>query len=174
MWLPKDERRLLSGYYRLIGEVAEKKLYRVSALRPLLAYWTPALAFWKRRSKVPEYGDTGQPRDNDSGDAKGMRRWIEKRFNETNRIERANKLLHERGMIVLDRHQHELDVVVITLTVDGYDLGRKYAKWFTRSGLLFEEYRNHWLWLIVAFFGGAIGAKLVEFIVAKVTSGTHP
>ena len=42
-----------------------------------------------------------------------------------------------------------------------------YARFLTRSGEWFEEYRNHWLWLIVAFFGGAIGTKLVEFIVAR-------
>jgi hypothetical protein len=83
MWLPKDERRLLSGYYRLVGEVAAKKTYCVSALRPLLAYWKTELAFWKPPPRVPEYGDTGQPCDNDSGDARGMKRWVEKRFNET-------------------------------------------------------------------------------------------
>jgi hypothetical protein len=59
-------------------------------------------------------------------------------------------------------------VVLITLTVEGYDLGRKYARFLTRSGEWFEEYRNHWLWLIVAFFGGAIGAKVLELIVARV------
>ena len=32
MWLPKDERRLLSGYYRLVGEVAVKKRYCLCAL----------------------------------------------------------------------------------------------------------------------------------------------
>ena len=149
MWLPKDERRLLASYYRLIGEVAERKVYCVSALRPLLACW-------KSRLKVPEYGDAAQPSDDDSGNAKGMKRWVEKRYNETNRIELANKHLHERGLIVLERHQHERDVVLIALTVDGYDLGRKCAGFLTRSGLWFEEYRNHWLWLIVAFLGGAI------------------
>jgi hypothetical protein len=139
-----------------------------------LAFWKPLLAFWRPRSKVPEHGDGPQPSDNDSGDAKDIRRWVEDRFKETNRIERANKHLHERALIVLERHQHETDVVLITLTVDGYDAGRKYAGFLARSGLWFEEYRNHWLWLIAAFFGGAIGAKLVDFIVAKTTSGLNP
>jgi hypothetical protein len=74
-------------------------------------------------------------------------------------------------MIVLDHHESELQVDIITLTVDGYDLGRKYAKWFTRSGLWFEEYRNHWLWLIVAFFGGVAGARVLEVILARLNSG---
>ncbi|MGA2033724.1 MAG: hypothetical protein ABSG68_15835 [Thermoguttaceae bacterium] len=167
MWLPKDERRLLAGYYSLIGEVAKTKLYCVSALRPLLTCWNSSL-------KVAEYGDTAQPSRDDSGNAKGMKRWVKKRFNETNRIERANKHLHERGLIALERHQHEHEVVLITLTLDGYDLGGKYAGFLARSGLWFEEYRNHWLWLIVAFFGGAIGAKLLDWVIARVTSGTTP
>jgi len=33
---------------------------------------------------------------------------------------------------------------------------------------IFEECANNCLWRIVAFFGGAIGTELVEFIVARV------
>lgn len=160
MWLPKDERRLLAGYYRRIREVGTKRSYRISVLRPLLA-------FWQFRLNVPEYGSEGQPSDDDAGDPK---RWVEKFFNETNRIKKANKHLHERGLITLEHHEHVHDVVLIGLTVDGYDLGRKYACILTNSGLWYEEFRKHWLWLIVAFFGGALGTKLLDFIAAWMVS----
>ena len=164
MWLPKDERRLLAGYYRNIDEIAKKKQYRVTDLRPLLAC---------RRipPKIPEYGDAAQHSDDGTGDTKS---WAKKYFDETNRIEIANRHLNERGLIALEPHRYESEVVGITLTVDGYDLGRKCAGCLTCSGLWFEEYRNHWLWLIAAFFGGAVGTKLLDFIVARVTSGRNP
>jgi hypothetical protein len=37
MWLPKDERRLLAGYYEKIGEIDKPHVYRESDLIPLLA-----------------------------------------------------------------------------------------------------------------------------------------
>lgn len=163
MWLPKDERRLLAGYYRVIGTIRESEVCRVSKLCTLLKYRTYTL-------NVSEDG----PKISDFANKKEMERWVEKYFDETNRVERANKHLHERGFIVLERHEREGDVVLITLTVDGYDLGRKYAGFLTRSGLWFEEYRNHWLWLIVAFFGGAMGIKVLDFIFTRVTSGKNP
>lgn len=157
MWLPKDERRLLAGYYNVIGGLGRRNVYRIGALRPLLRCY-------QSRSKVPEYGDAAEPAHDHGTSQKGMKEWVNKHFDETNRIELANKHLHERGLIVLELHENEHDVVLISLTVDGYDVGRKYAGFLTRSGLWFEEYRNHWLWLIIAFFGGAIGVKLVDVL----------
>jgi hypothetical protein len=74
---------------------------------------------------------------------------------------------------VLERHEHDPSVVLIGLTVTGYDLGRKYARFLTRSGLWFEEYRNHWLWLIAAFIGGAISTRFLDFVIALATSGKN-
>lgn len=155
---------MLAGYYRRIGQVATRKVYRVADLRPLLACCS-------RRAKVREYGDAPEASESH---ASNVKRWVKAYFDETNRIERANRHLHERKLVILERHQHEPDVVLITLTVEGYDLGGKYAGFFTRSGLWFDEYRKHWLWLLVAFFGGAIGMKVLDFIVGWVTSRKNP
>ena len=55
--------------------------------------------------------------------------------------------------------------VGITLFQQGYDLGRKYnSSWLVWSGLWFEEYRNHWFWLIISFLGGIIGALVVNWL----------
>jgi hypothetical protein len=112
--LPDDERQLLAGFSRLIGEVGETKVYRLGSLRPLLSN---ALA------EVPEYGEEG-PAD-DSGDVKD---WVKSYFAETNRIRLASKHLAERKLITLDNHQHETDVVIVGLKLAGYDLGREFAK----------------------------------------------
>lgn len=91
MWLPTDERRLLKGYHRLIGEVGDSKAYRVSNLRPLLMCCN-------FRVNVPEYGAPEQASDNVKPTGRGVKKYV----NETNRIERANKHLYERGLIELE------------------------------------------------------------------------
>ena len=41
---------------------------------------------------------------------------------------------------------------------------RRYSNFLESSGLWFQEYKHHWIWLIVALFGGALGVKLFDFI----------
>jgi len=76
----------------------------------------------------------------------------------------ANKAIEQRDLIKIRRHEHESDVVGIILTISGYDLGRKYNSWLTRSGLWFVEYKDHWFWLILGFFGGIMGGILVNWL----------
>lgn len=154
MWLPTDERRLLAGYYAELGEVGESEVYRVSALRPLLGCFR-----WGR--KIPKYDDPDETQSDESGD---IRKSIKEYIDETNRIQRANKHLAARGLLNVEKHKHEPDVIIVSLTIDGYDLGRKYSQFLARSGLWFAEYQNHWAWLIVAFIGGGFVSKLLEMV----------
>lgn len=156
MWITKDERRLLAGYYSAIGDVGETKVYRVGSLVPLLRCWG---------RNANEYGDT---RDTDSTFPKDDKKWLKRYFDQTNRIKWANKHLATRKLIVLEQHQHENDVVIVGLTLDGYDLGRKYTSWISRSGIWFDEYKGHWLWLVAAFVGGGAASKLLELILSSV------
>ena len=82
------------------------------------------------------------------------------------RVEKANAVLHERGLIEVTPHQVAKFVCVVKLTIKGYDLGWRYSRWFSRTGLWFAEYRNHWLWLIVSFLGGVLGALVVHWLTA--------
>ncbi len=76
----------------------------------------------------------------------------------------ANAILKDRELIHFEHEQEDLSRFKISLTLKGYDLGRKYSSWWTRSGLCFAEYRHHWIWLIVSFLGGIIGALLVNWL----------
>lgn len=67
-------------------------------------------------------------------------------------VDAANAALVERTLIKLSPHITNL-YVGVSLTIEGYDLGRKYSRWLTQSGLRFEEYRNHCIMLIVGFLG---------------------
>jgi hypothetical protein len=77
------------------------------------------------------------------------------------RVMIANDDLRERGYIHMDSEGTE---VSIGLRLQGRDLGRKYSLWWTRTGLLFEEYKHHWIWLIVGFLGGILGALIVNWL----------
>ena len=72
--------------------------------------------------------------------------------------------LKGREFIHFEYEEEDLSKFKISLTLKGYDLGRKYSSWWTRSGLWFAEYRHHWIWLIVSFLGGIIGALLVNWL----------
>ena len=154
MWLPKDERRLLAGYYTLIGAIDTKNVYCLRDLARLLR-------FRGHRSHIPEYGES-ESSSTESKDLESMKREIAQYVDFSNRIEKANSLLVARKLVTVTPHQHETRVVVIGLSVEGYDLGRRFSNTVESSGLWFQEYRNHWIWLIVAFLGGAVGAKLLD------------
>lgn len=156
MWLPYDERQLLAGYYTIIGVVNEEEAYPLSSLAELL----------RRRpdySRIQEYGEsTGNTNGNSS---------MEESVNEVkeyidlcNRIRKANRILAARELIASKDHENAADVVLVSLTVEGFDLGRRYSWWWTRSGLCFQDYKNHWIWLILGFLGGILGTMLVEFL----------
>ncbi len=156
MWLPKDERRLLAGYYCLIGDIGSERVFRSGDLAELLR-------LRGHKCAIPEYGASDRS-SSGSDDLETMKREVDKYIDACNRIEKANDLLATRGLITFTPHRSEIHVVVVGLSIDGYDLGRRYSNLLDSSGLWFQEYRNHWIWLIVAFFGGALGAKLIEWI----------
>jgi hypothetical protein len=82
--------------------------------------------------------------------------------NRRNRVKIASKTLQQRNLIAFLNDQS--DALRVQLSLEGYDLGRKYANWFDRSGFWFAEYKNHWIWVIVSFFGGVLGALLVNWL----------
>ena len=136
MWIPRDERLLLVGYYRSIHAVGSEREYGTGDFAKFLHCQT--------NSEV-------------------LAEDIEQATDVVARSQKANKVLSARGLVTCVPLQPGLSVKV-SLTVEGYDLGRRYSHWFSRSGLRFNEYRNHWIWLIIAFFGAAIGTKLVEWM----------
>jgi hypothetical protein len=93
-----------------------------------------------------------------------MEEFIDAHFDSTNRVRNANTHLAARELIQTTNHQHEPGVIVVSLTIAGYDLGRRYASPWVRTGLWFAEYKDHWIWLILGFVGGIIGALTVKIL----------
>jgi hypothetical protein len=80
----------------------------------------------------------------------------------------ANERLKERGFIKIKEISSVQDAfnnnIEMELTLQGWDLGRKYSHWFDSGCLWFAEYKNHWLWVILSFLGGIIGGVLVNWL----------
>jgi hypothetical protein len=77
----------------------------------------------------------------------------------------VNTVLRERGLIESRGNTDYTSAPTqVSLTISGYDLGRKYNSWCTRSGLWFAEYKDHWFWLVLSFLGGIIGALVVNWL----------
>jgi hypothetical protein len=146
MWLPKDERRLLEGYYVNIGEVSKQHEFPLDDL----------LGFIKSNASghLPPASDSQQY-------VEEFKAWLKDR----NKVIIANKALEKRGLITSPNLELEPSApITISLSITGYDLGRKYNSWWSRSGLWFAEYKDHWFWLIVGFLGGIIGALIVNWL----------
>ena len=158
MWLPKDERRLLTGYYHSIGNITDDAVFRLTSLGPTLMTYRPC--------KLHQYGDeiAGTPI---LEDREQLKRDIDDHFDASNRARTANNMLAARGLIVIKIHQHDHNVIVVSLTVAGYDLGRKYASRWDRTGLWFAEYKDHWIWLVLSFFGGILGALTIKVLESR-------
>lgn len=179
MWLPKDERDLLKIYYLNIIERQKKP-----DAKPTEERWCSirsddfASAFetknWEKAAKVLEAANhrspeaTGkQPAEEISqSELEDMKRRTKRYICVISRIDAANAALVERELINLRPHEspESHDRMGISLTIDGYDLGRRYSGRFASSGLWFAEYRNHWIWLIVSFLGGIIGALVIHWL----------
>lgn len=157
MWLPADERRILAAYYKILGEVGEEEAYRLGSLRHAL-HNEP-----KKIRKYEEIDDAEALPDNISE----FQARIAKYTDERARVGLANKVLAARGLIQLTSHASELNVVIVALTLEGYDLGRRYSRWWDRSGLWFAAHQNHWIMFILSILGGVIGGMLLNLLSAS-------
>lgn len=174
MWLPKDERQLLRIYYWNIRD-RQKKIDS----NPLEEVWgTISKDFveafeandWKeaaRRFKADLHKSVGtthgeaSEKANDEWNLKDARGQITRYLGIRARIDAANAVLLERNLIKLRPHESE-DYTGVGLTIDGYDLGRKYIKWHTLIGLWIGEY--NWVWFILAGLIGALISQVLNWL----------
>ena len=76
------------------------------------------------------------------------------------RVSTANKVLSERKLV---RYREAGKAIEINLSVEGYDLGRKYDFWWLRSNLWYTEYiKHHWIYVVAGFLGGILSHWLLS------------
>jgi len=178
MWLPKDERRLLQGYYLKIGQVQRE--LTIPAMRDWISIMKSRPRCMKQTIEQLEQRPTNSIPNNTEGnndDLGQLKKDIKQVIEDDTRIITANKALRERGLIIYSQGDIEQQLAAsatirIALTISGYDLGRKYNSLLERSHLWFVEYKDNWIWLILSFLGGVMGALLVNWLLSLFTKSS--
>ena len=141
MWLPKDERETLLKYYNYLQDTQEYKRFRSLSARVYIA--TRNLI---SRDLVHEMIEGGPEH-----------------------VEYLAAFMTQdpiglKGFLASSENDVEYNDITLRLTLEGYDLGRKYDSWLIWTGLWFAEYKHHWIWVIVAFAGGIIATVLAQWL----------
>lgn len=154
MWLTKDERNLLIGYYKTVedgsqGSILGSNTYNRNEMKRLLS----GKGAGSRVNPVT------------ANSSQEVIREVAKLLQIDAQQKRANELLAARNLIEYTPSQPELgsSSVTIALTLNGLDLGRKYSRFLARSGMWFREYKDHWIVFLLAVVGGSISARLLNW-----------
>ena len=143
MWLPKDERHLLQGYWHNFDDINVEETFSEFDLIPLLS------------NPKAEIG---------SGDEEATPKTVKSAIANKHRVWKANKLLNERKLIKLQENIRDAKTCTVSLTCEGFDLGSKYSSPWERSGLWFASHKDHWIWLLGSFIGGILGGVITSMI----------
>ena len=162
MWLPKSERYLLIAYYTCMPELrVEGETFSENELRCFVTnnLKIPFVALRRVMKLARELRDK---RKNNSETAENQQQNYPEFLEAKMTIWATNRILNERGF--LEAIECGTGYYNIKMKLEGLDLSRKYSSWWTYSGLWFREYKDHWIWLIASFFGGVIGALLINWL----------
>lgn len=179
MWLQKDERHLLLGYYVNIFNIDDRNVckYRDKPKCFEMTDWTDVLRkpCWipvltpcliKRAARgVKAYGDRNgvPPSDHKGADELPQEKEVRIQIKLDRRLQLSNSGLEKRNLINVQKHQHCDKVAGISLTMEGYDLARKYNSWWSRSNLWYTEYiKHHWICVVAGFLGGILSHWLLS------------
>lgn len=160
MWLTEKERRLLRICYLALSSLEGK-------LEKILEFKTyPANALIKTFSEKEYINaqnllvDEVKPPQSDilEGDpVKKMKVFI----GQMALLQHTFELLSTRGFI---EWEEKTEHYKISLSIRAFDLGRQYSNKWDTSWLWFKEYKDHWIWLIISFIGGVLGAIFVNVL----------
>lgn len=129
MWLPKDERKLLELYYKKIGEPEKMEFIEENNLIKTI---------------FPKCDTQHQESSNN------YKKWLEGK----SRVATANKVLSERKFI---KYREAGISIELSLSIEGYDLGRKYSSKLHTFLLLCNEYK---VWIILGLIISFVGVLI--------------
>lgn len=127
MWLPRDERRLLAGLAVKLRTVMDEQGFEmVSLLRLVQAnFSTPIVPVASEQPTLPSVpsGTVSQ--------------------SDTARIDHAIMFLRCRSLIDMNQNfPYGNTVYFLSLRLEGFDLGRKYARWPSFLNLYYQEHKE--------------------------------
>ncbi|MBW7988524.1 MAG: hypothetical protein FVQ84_00650 [Planctomycetes bacterium] len=118
MWLPKDERKLLELYYKKIGEPEKEEFIEENDLIKTI---------------FPECNTKHKESSNN------YKIWLKGK----SKVATANKVLSERKFI---KYREAGSSFEFSLSIEGYDLGRKYS---SKSGKFWTWCNEYKIWVIL-------------------------
>jgi len=180
MWLPKEERYLLMVYTVFDPDFNTPAItFEIGDLKWVLAKHVGHRDVVKRASELRERKKEAERNNNNGEDAKigdnkksmiagnshdsadcveKYMSWLRAKAT----IESVNNRLKERDLIELN--ECGTGFYNVKMKLAGWDLGDKYNSWWSRNVLWFREYKDHWIWIIVSFLGGVLGALLINWL----------
>lgn len=86
------------------------------------------------------------------------------------RVENASHFLAQRGLIAVEHHQTDSDVILITMTLEGYDLGKRLSTPWGWVGVHYQETKSGLFWWVVGsvLIGGILVAVAKDWLKEKV------
>jgi hypothetical protein len=165
MWLPKDERRLLAVYYLKITEqkglkeFTKEKWYRESNLVETIK----AKNLKESATILKDYFEGGANTQNENNkdefDIEKLKKNVMDYTKYQSKVHFANNALAERKLISIRDHKTVVEdkPIGVSLTIDGYDLGRKYSSKLHTFLLLCNEYK---VWIILGLIISFVGVLI--------------
>lgn len=170
MLLTKDERKLLTAYYLKITaekgleEVTKEKWYTLSQLITILN----SRNLKKAARELPDHdvSDAIKPSIEEeitTGELEALKKEIKEYVRYKSKVNVANNTLKKRELIAIRYGPPDSDQIGVSLTIKGFDLGRKHNGWYYKTGgMWWAEYKGHWIWSILAtivsfILGGLLG-----------------
>lgn len=176
MWLPEDERKLLTIYYLAISESLKKvdstptaeKWYSTSDLVRVFEaenYKEVARGLKDDYHKAVEttYGKNSDA-SNSQWDKEKAAKDIKQLLVGIARIDAAKAALIERNLIKVRRHGSVKHLFGVSLTIQGYDLGRQYNNRLDTIGLWCAAKEHKWLWYLITLVIGFLGGLLLRLL----------
>ncbi|MFW5830524.1 MAG: hypothetical protein ACOCXA_09725 [Planctomycetota bacterium] len=147
-WLTSDEQRLLVYITLKIQRHLRSENHGFSNRELAVALGTEVE---KMRSAVSRSSDDLNA-DNWDGSKKELDDLTDAPFS-------ALTLLKKRGLLefqVQGEPNYTPSDFEIVLAPIGLSVGQAYATWFSRSGIWFRKYKDHWIWFLLAVGGGGL------------------
>jgi len=165
MWLPREERQLLMFYTAYDSDFNEtRQTFSLAQLQVLVTKRVCIRQIVERAAQAREANGDGNAQHAESqstpnGDVvERQKSWLKAKGT----LESANNRLRERGLA--ESRQCGTGYWEVKINLVGWDLGSKYLSFWARNCLWFREYKDHWIWLIVSFIGGVLGALVVKWL----------
>jgi len=176
MWLPEDERKMLTIYYLTISESLKKV---DSSPTAVIWYSTSNLARVFEAENYKEvsrglkddyhkavettYGENSDA-PNSQWDKEKAEKDIKQLLVSIARIDAANAALVERNLIKVQPHNGVEERFGVSLTIQGYDLGRQYNSRWDTIGLWCAAKEHQWLWYLITLVIGFLGGLLLQLL----------